>query len=374
VHGDKRRIRQILVNLAGNAVQFSDVGEVRMAIQARAASGNVADILVTVRDTGPGIPESRIPYLFRAFDPRGDVPAEGQGLGLGLAVSKNLAEAMGGRIGAKNRAVGGSLFFLRLPLPMVVEAGPLEATAGTGLKVLLIEADHVSRELVQELLLRMGHRVEGVAESAKAQEKLVRERFDAVLLDADLLRVDGSALLAELHASTPPGTDMPIFAMTGLGVDPTELGAAGERLSGCLVRPINRQGLTQALDDVAKRSAAGPLDVGFLRRNHDGNHQLLSAVLALYIDQTPAERVELKRLMAAGKNGQAADLAHRLAGSSATIGAFGLRTLGLKLERVLIDGHIQKAAELLQAFTAEHDRVLEAVRSERSRHVHGREP
>ena len=212
LRGDVVRVRQILLNLLGNAIKFTERGSVGLQVQALAPAG----VRFIVSDTGPGLNAEQKSRLFRRFE-----QAEGArtasrygGSGLGLAICQELAAEMEGRIQVDSTPGEGTRFVVELPLPHAELPGrgqPPSAAQVPGVRVLLVEDDPTVAEVITGLLAgqgctptRVGH---GLAALAEAQ----RGGFDLALLDLDLPGIDGIALAMQLRAQ---GWDRPLVALT----------------------------------------------------------------------------------------------------------------------------------------------------------------
>ncbi|HEU0154373.1 MAG TPA: ATP-binding protein [Arenimonas sp.] len=202
VHADAKRLRQVLLNLLGNAAKYGPPGgRVQLA-----AVPHGRCVEISVKDDGPGLAPEAVARLFRPFE-RIDSTARGvEGTGLGLALSKRLVEAMGGEIGVDTAPGQGCRFWFRLPLaaeaPEDVDAGRTLATPATGPRQLLLVEDNASnRALVHTLLERYPQWQLATAVDAAGGERALRAGgIDLVLLDLHLPDGDGAALLAQLSA------------------------------------------------------------------------------------------------------------------------------------------------------------------------------
>ncbi|WCJ58884.1 PAS domain S-box protein [Fontisphaera persica] len=261
VQGDAGRLRQVLLNLAGNAVKFTEQGEVLVHISKLAENDHQVTVRFEVRDTGIGIPPEAQGRIFQSF-----VQADGSttrrygGTGLGLAISKQLVELMGGRIGVHSTPGHGSTFWFEVPLDKVPDQpatpGRLQnVQALAGLSVLLVDDHQATRELVEYLLGYWGMRVELAATSAQAMEKLrarkaAGQRFDFILLDMQMPDVSGLALARQIKAD---GLDeharLLLFTLVGQRPDPEVLHAAGIAL--CLFKPLKQTRLLECLIGLA---------------------------------------------------------------------------------------------------------------------------
>jgi signal transduction histidine kinase len=243
---DRQRVRQILVNLVGNALKFTESGEVAVE------SGGAADGLfrVVVRDTGPGIPEEQREAVFEEFH-----QAEGAapGTGLGLAISRRLARAMGGDITLESEVGRGSTFRVELPLDCRTEpadAPRSEAAAAVdGERLLLCVDDDASVvPLLQKMVAGRGYRVVA-STSAGAVGDAYRLQPAAILVDP---RSDDGPYVVHDLKSDPATTDIPVIAMSVV-----EPGQMPDGVDAYLSKPVQQAALLVVLEDHASRSRAG---------------------------------------------------------------------------------------------------------------------
>jgi signal transduction histidine kinase/CheY-like chemotaxis protein len=259
---DPGRVGQILSNLVGNAIKFTDRGTVRLEA-ARVAEDRLA---ISVADTGIGIPESARAQVFEEFSQAdASISRRFGGTGLGLAIARHLAYLMGGDIELESEEGVGSCFTVRLPL---VDAGtwePSEARAEVrprSLNVLLVEDDTVNQMVARRMLERLGSRVT-VAEHGRAALARARtERFDLVLMDCHMPTMDGFEAARRLRLQ-PEFEDTPIVALTAsvLPEDRRRCREAG--MNDHLTKPLGLSPLRAALVRWgAAPSAAGPCSKG----------------------------------------------------------------------------------------------------------------
>ncbi|MFO0627693.1 MAG: ATP-binding protein [Polyangiales bacterium] len=224
VRGDPTRVRQVLANLVGNAVKFTERGEVVLS-----AHGGDDDLVrIVVRDTGIGMSPEVLGRLFEPFSQADHSFARRYGgTGLGLAISSRLAQLMGGRLTATSEAGVGSTFTLELPLPRCAAAvapretrlpapaprPSLRVTPARG-RVLGAEDNEVNRKLLQRFLQRLGFEAVLVNDGAAAVEAVAREDFDAVLMDCQMPEVDGFEATARIRLREGPEARVPIIALT----------------------------------------------------------------------------------------------------------------------------------------------------------------
>ncbi|HSD15968.1 MAG TPA: two-component regulator propeller domain-containing protein [Thermomonas sp.] len=249
LHGDRTRVQQILLNLVGNAVKFTDSGHVALETFALAPQG----VRFVVADTGPGLDAEQQARLFRRFEQADGARTTTRygGSGLGLSISQELAAAMGGRIAIESEPGIGTRFIVELPLayadviePAIPAAASKDPDARAPLALLLVEDDRIVADAISGLLQAQGHAVVHAGHGLAALTEVATRRFDAVLLDLDLPGMDGLSLARMLRAQ---GHAFPLLAVTARsdGDAEREAGAAG--CDGFLRKPVTGAMLAQAL-------------------------------------------------------------------------------------------------------------------------------
>ncbi|GAA2701645.1 ATP-binding protein [Actinoplanes palleronii] len=314
--GDSGRIRQILVNLLGNAVKFTAHGAVTVHVSCKPATNRTAPgpsqtgpgpnrtapgpsqtgpgpnqtgpgpnqtgpganrtapaadrtapgdgermtVRIAVRDTGIGIAEDRLHRLFRPFSQvDASITRTYEGTGLGLAISQRLAEAMDGGITVDSRPGQGSTFTVTLRLrPATLPAAapvPVGAPAARPLRVLVAEDNPVNQRVAELLLERRGHRVEIVADGAAAVAAVHARRYDLVLMDVQMPILDGLAATERIRADPPPHGAPRIVALTANALVDDKAASLRAGMDDFLAKPIQDRELDTILTDAA--AAAG---------------------------------------------------------------------------------------------------------------------
>jgi signal transduction histidine kinase/ligand-binding sensor domain-containing protein/CheY-like chemotaxis protein len=244
VLGDAVRIKQILLNLSGNALKFTEHGEVCLTLDA-----TTNGLRFTVSDTGPGISPVDQARLFQRFEQL-DGPQRGSGSGLGLAICRELTASMGGRIELESSLGKGSTFRLELPLPVL--EGEMVAATGTAstnspkLRLLLLEDDTTVAAVITGLLEAQGHRVDHAPNGLHALHALEEQRYDAALVDLDLPGVDGFQW-ARMVRSRMQDKHLPMIAITARSGGNEEAQAREAGMDGFLRKPLQGGQLALAL-------------------------------------------------------------------------------------------------------------------------------
>ena len=398
---DPTRLRQVLVNLLGNAVKFTAKGWIELRM--RVVEGGGA-LRIEIADTGPGIPADSSHRLFNDFERLGAQAGPIEGAGLGLALSARLAKMLGGCLGHEDNPGGGSVFWLELPviaheatepvLGMALSCDLSEAQAvptipARCLRVLLVDDVAMNRDVAAAFLQAAGHEITCVEGGAEAVVAAAASDFDVILMDVHMPEVDGLKATRHIRALTGPRGQVPIIALTAHAFAEQEAECRRAGMDGHLSKPFAPDALFAA---VARAGAAGRkrteahittaevapvpptaaygaeiavLDVAAMECT---TAFLTPEAVTSYLRST-SERSEvlLGRLRApnalAGDTGDLAEAAHALAGSAGMFGFKRLATVARGFERA-----VQTGASDLRAVTDGLAAAIEASLPEM--HVH----
>ena len=250
VFGDAGRLRQIVLNLLGNAIKFTERGSVELALTV----GEVAEI--AVRDTGIGIPPEQLPLLFKRFA-QGDssMVRKYEGTGLGLALSREMAQLMGGEIGVTSEHGKGSEFVLKVPLKPYGGEGVarkrIHAVHVPGVqrtkprRVLLAEDNAVNQKLAVRLLERLGCRVDVAGNGREAVDMTERFPYDLIFMDCRMPEMDGYEASRRIRARH--GAHTPIVALTAHAVEGAREECIGAGMDDYLTKPVRPPDLERML-------------------------------------------------------------------------------------------------------------------------------
>lgn len=254
VTGDPTRIRQILLNLIGNALKFTEHGQVEVEARWRALDAQQVWFTCAVRDTGIGIDSDRLEMMFVAFQQAdSSISRRYGGTGLGLAIARTLAERMGGQLRGESREGLGSTFTLEMPLALasatatLLPAQDVEGQAAwEGGQILLVEDNPVNQSVIEAMLRSLGFDVVTALDGLQAVEQVLEQRFAAVLMDCRLPVVDGYEATRRIRL-LPNGAQVPIIALTANALQGDRERCLAAGMNDYLSKPFKRTELQQVL-------------------------------------------------------------------------------------------------------------------------------
>jgi signal transduction histidine kinase/DNA-binding response OmpR family regulator/streptogramin lyase len=259
VIGDPSRLRQILLNLLGNSLKFTDRGEINLTVQKESGSGAVANLHFSVQDTGIGIPPEKQARIFEAFTQAdGSTTRRFGGTGLGLTISRQLVQMMGGRIWVESVSALGSTFHFTAPFGIYRAAGnlrPVQVPQLQGLRALVVDDNETNRHILGCLLKGWGLSptlAEDGAEALRtlAQASEVNQPFPLVLCDSSMPGMDGFQLAREIRKNPRlSGTAIVMLTLAGQRGDAARCRELG--LEGFIAKPVSQSELRATLLRVA---------------------------------------------------------------------------------------------------------------------------
>lgn len=403
VLGDSFRLRQVLTNLVGNAIKFTEQGEVAVRVSLESQTPSEAVLRFSVSDTGMGIPHDSLERIFAPFSQLDASTARTYGgTGLGLALSRNMVAMMGGRLWVESEVGRGSTFHFtaRFGIPTEQAAPPVAprqepalvkvdaqgatVAASLALRVLLAEDNPANQKLMQYILTKHGHTVEVVGNGHQAVERIEREDFDVVLMDVQMPVMDGFKATAAIRALPNSKSRLPIIAMTANASKEDECRCLSAGMTDYLSKPFGAQELLSRLSKVAPHKAGSAAEVReqpagarsgivpadssppvfdraeALRHCYDQEQHLRNMMESFFTDSPQL----LARMRAALDKGDSADLAaaaHRLKGTTIYLGAALAQNAAQHVEQIGISGDLSEAAEAIAGLEHEVRRLEECL-------------
>ncbi len=255
VQGDPTRIRQILVNLVGNALKFTEQGRVSIEAQWQSLDHELLWFTCSVRDSGIGISSESLELMFNAFQQAdSSISRRYGGTGLGLPIARTLAERMGGTLRAQSEEGRGSVFTLEIPLALFKQALPPLAEPralngkghGEGRNVLLVEDNPVNQTVIEAMLRSLGFTVSVATDGAQAVRSAGDSNFEVILMDCRLPIIDGYEATRQIRR-LPGRSDVPIIALTANALQGDRETCLSAGMNDYLAKPFKRNDLQQIL-------------------------------------------------------------------------------------------------------------------------------
>ncbi len=374
LHGDGARLRQVIANLVSNAIKFTAHGEVVVRATSHRAGDGATCLRVEVSDTGIGIERRALRRVFMPFaQADGSTTRKYGGTGLGLAISRELIELMGGTLDADSEPGAGSRFWFSVTLPPADRASPeiggaqLEPAPtrpGPGGDVLVVEDGIVNQTVALHMLERGGFRGHVAANGVEALRLVATRPFAAVLMDCQMPELDGYETTREIRRREPGQPRVPIIAMTAGSMRGERERCLAAGMDDYLTKPLRSRVLLEALwrwvpapDD----RGGELLDEHVLDDLTELGGPVLAKLLSAYTGEAENDLAQLERAVRRGDMTAAGDTAHRLKGTSATVGAARVAQIASEVE-VAAAGDSAGARELLDALRGAFDDTAQAMR------------
>ncbi len=392
--GDPLRIGQVLRNLAGNAVKFTNQGTVSVRVRSESLEGSKEDSKVTLRfsvaDTGIGVPPEKHQLIFEPFTQAdGSTTRKYGGTGLGLSICSGVVEMMDGRIWLESEVGRGSTFYftLTLDLPREAQARSLPPPAHQQrpkrkLRILVAEDNSVNQRLAARLLEREGHTVTIAGSGQEALEsfeehQFARSRFELILMDVQMPGLDGLQATARIREKErDSGHRVPIVAMTAQAADSDRLRCLEAGMDAYVAKPVHVPELMKMIESVVPGGNSMNADltpngfsVGAQLQQLDeslalsrvgGDIDLLKEVVELFLDDYPSTFEKIKGAVASSDASALEHHAHSLKGSVSTFGANRAFEAAFALEKQGRSGDLTGAPD----HVAQLEQALEALRPE----------
>ncbi len=382
--GDSLRLRQVLTNLLGNAIKFTENGWIELGVQAQPprASDHRRWVCFTVRDSGIGMSSETVRKLFQPFcQADSSTTRQYGGTGLGLTIVKHLVDLMGGSIDVDSNPGSGSEFRVELPFAPAhaalaapaVETPTTAETAGVSLTVLLVEDNDINQDVACTMLGKAGHRVEVAGDGAQALYKFVHGKFDLILMDCQMPVMDGFEAARGIRArEAKTGTNRTrIVALTAnaMAGDRERCLAAG--MDDVLSKPFDAMSLLAAVARTStcaspearrdeKPVSFDPVVFEELVKLDRDTPGLLAKFTGRFIDGTPA-LIDCVAGITRETSVAAERAAHSLRSTSAYFGAMALAGLAAEAEAAAKAGRIDEARILGAAMRVEFDRAIDRM-------------
>ncbi len=376
LRGDPMRLRQVLLNLVGNAIKFTDQGSVEVGVEV-AGGEDAVRIRFAVRDTGIGIPPEVQGQLFTPFTQADSSTTRNYGgTGLGLAISQRIVGLMGGKIELESAPRAGSTFSFTLPFersatpPEVLQAQAEDREADDApapaagradrqsYRVLVAEDEELNRLVALRQLEELGFGVAAVANGRQALAALERERFDLVLMDCQMPDLDGYETTRRLRRGEANRRHLPVIAMTAHAMHGEREKCLAAGMDDYIAKPFKERQLARLLDhwlgvrpaaavseaepDAGTPAAGTPeaplVDGETIAQLRRSGPSFLERMIGIFLDQGPPKLEAMGRAVDSGDLETLATTAHALMGTAGMVGAHRLSELSRRLEAAAASG------------------------------------
>jgi signal transduction histidine kinase/CheY-like chemotaxis protein/HPt (histidine-containing phosphotransfer) domain-containing protein len=419
VNGDALRLRQILINLIGNAVKFTDRGEVFLKLTLEAQTPDHSVLRFEVRDTGVGIPLDKQQVIFDAFSQADSSMARRyEGTGLGLTICKELVEAMGGSIGVQSESGSGSLFWFTASMQQVkttLSPAPFDDTSAESFewldsehkpRVLLAEDNPVNQELGRMVLESLNCEIDVVENGRKAVDAVFSKYYDMVLMDCQMPEMDGyeaTGIIRKCESESNAGVKrVTIIALTANAMDGDREFCLAAGMDDYLSKPFHLMQMRNILqrwlkdkntatpyipepaidalttettplsrtedeEDSAVKVLVCPavIEKSYLDNicalQRDGAPNILNKVIELYFNDSPHHIDSMRKAVASGDTVVLSHAAHSFKSSSANLGALNLAELCRKMETLGRMQVLSGTEELLAEIEEKHSAVCDTL-------------
>jgi signal transduction histidine kinase/HPt (histidine-containing phosphotransfer) domain-containing protein len=408
--GDPTRLHQILSNLVGNAVKFTEAGKVAVKVSKQSEREERVTIRFDIEDTGIGISDNDRKMLFAPFvQADGSVTRRYGGTGLGLAIAKQLVEMMGGAIGFTSEPGNGSTFTFtagfikqasrepkarptdvhlkdvrvvrdsrsvaasaqmirgRGTKKLITQRSPGEMKVSPNRSILLVEDNEVNQEVASDQLARLGYKVDVASNGQEALHALTLRSYDVVLMDCGMPVMDGYTATAEIRKREGEAKHTPIIAMTAHAMNGDREKCLAAGMDAYIAKPVKRktlEGIFATLFGQGNPSATRPVQAAPTAAATGGDSSLvdvacltdtastpekLKRIIALYLRHTGERLEELKTAVKKESAGDVYAIAHKCLGSSRTCGMTAIIPALAELQRMGKAGDLDGAADQVNA-------------------------
>jgi PAS domain S-box-containing protein len=382
VIGDRIRLQQVLLNLAGNAVKFTERGEVEVRLDGLSQDGQ-ASLEFAVRDSGIGIPPSAQERLFQPFaQADASMARRFGGTGLGLSICKSLIELMGGQIRVESDVGKGSTFYFTVRLPLakdlaldVEESVPAPPAANVQLRILLVEDNPANQKLATYILRDRGHVVEIAADGAQAISLTEENHYDVILMDVQMPGMNGLEATAAIRKREEGGRRTPIIAMTAHAMKDDRDRCLAGGMDGYLSKPVSTEAMIGLVESLAGSTvSSGPtpgamatpavtspqatavvFDPEEALKRCFNSEEMVDEMIHCFLDEVDSLFTQMRVALGRGDLEEVGRLGHRMKGTVVYLGAEPAKHAALSVERFCKShgGTAEEAEEAINALEQE---------------------
>jgi PAS domain S-box-containing protein len=384
VNSDPARLRQVLVNLIGNAIKFTPAGEVSVRLRAVKKTSEYCELEFRVADTGIGIPADKCKVIFEAFSQADNsITRTFGGTGLGLSISRRLVEMMGGNLWVESVPGKGSAFYFTVRCgrrseqhSKVIAARPSPTNPGLSLRILVAEANAVYQKVVAHMLETMGHKPVIASNGHEALRQIDDESFDFIFMDVQMPEMDGFTATAAIRKKEQQtGKHIPVIALTAHAMKGDRERCLAAGMDEYLTKPLQRVEMERVikmfLDANASSSDARRTcwDPAIALKQIGGDEVLLKELVGIFLKESPQLVLRMEQALLNHDPKMLAEAAHCLKGELACFGAADTSAVALQLEQTGWAGGTDGGTELLAELKSQMIRLWTSMGGVAAREV-----
>ncbi|MBI5382753.1 MAG: response regulator [Opitutae bacterium] len=358
IESDGMRLQQVIFNLVGNAIKYTERGSIRVELRPYVWPGGLPGMELRVTDTGPGIPRAKQAEIFKPYA-RLSEHAEIEGLGLGLALAQSIGSALGGVLSVESDGRHGATFLARWPIKPCAEPAAQSATAPVaslaGLRVLVADDNTVVRELLAAFLVEQGCLIETACDGVAALTKAKTGAFEVVLLDLSMPEMEGCAVASELRRTEPPGRHTLVVGLSAHAQASEQARALAAGMDEFFRKPVVLAQLAAYLGRLRFATAIAPAAWHMPAK-------LRQQLCAHFAAEWPALAQALQTAQAQQDWALLRSRAHYLKNSADVLGAEELQTLCRQLEEAAEARALTETARLLGAIDRKGAQLAKVAR------------
>ncbi|MCX5864814.1 MAG: ATP-binding protein [Deltaproteobacteria bacterium] len=398
--GDLGHLRQILINLVGNAIKFTATGEVTVNASLIGERETQVTLRFTVRDTGIGIPQDKIPLLFNAFQQvDASTTRKFGGTGLGLAICKRLVAFMGGEIGVESEEGKGSTFWFTVvlkkqaqtggqPQPVTIKKAPIRPTIQqkeerARFRILLAEDNITNQKVALGILGNLGFSADVAANGKEVITLLETLPYDLILMDVQMPEMDGFAATQLIRSGQTKASNanLPIIALTAHAINGYREHCLEAGMSDYLTKPIEPQVLEETLvrwltspgqpgrpasQCQRENDSAAPPPVFDLQALTDRlGTELSEKIIAIFLEDMPSQLTILKEYIDQAKLEEAGSQAHKIKGAALTVCGMAFGAVAFSMETAAKAGRLEELPALLPELDRQFALLTVQMRADR---------
>ena len=334
--GDSRYLSQIIINLANNAVKFTDLGSVTIKVTKVSSELNATRVRFDIVDTGKGIRKSKISTIFNQYEQetRHTIKTKG-GSGLGLSITKQLVELQNGKIWVDSKYLEGSTFSVELDFnhskQKKIERETVDYSVLSNLRLLVVDDNQINRDILQDVLINCNPKVkiDLAIDGEKAVQKLAEKDYDLVLMDVQMPIMDGYEATRYIRSNVRnPMNEIPIIAMTAFAMDNVAQECFKAGMNDYIAKPLEPKFLITKIQRLIDKKKASNkeevtfrhVDLSHLKELTNGDKTKMFKYIDIFLQNVPSEISDLKKAYAAKNTDDVMAALHKLKGNLSYMG------------------------------------------------------